>query len=95
MPKGTSRLSRERRWIVLAEDGRHSTLGRDTDPSEDEIMAAEQALVAQGLSGWVAITEGDYWSRRAKLNLLVVRRLGTPQVEFGVAAAIFESSRQR
>ncbi len=95
MPQAAKRAHRERRWIVLAEDGRHSTLGRDTDPSEDEIKAAERSLAAQALNGWLAIAEGDYWSRRAKVNLLMVRCLGAPQIEFNAAAAIFESLRRR
>jgi hypothetical protein len=95
MPQATKRVQRERRWIVLAEDGRHSTLGRDTDPSEDEIKAAERSLVAQALNGWLAVAEGDYWSRRAKVSLLMVRCLGAPHVEFDSAAAIFETLRRR
>ncbi len=33
------------------------TLGRHSDPSEEEISAAEQALRSQNLSGWLAIME--------------------------------------
>ncbi len=40
----------ETRWIVLGTDGRHVSLGR-TEPSEAEVMAASDALVAQQLSG--------------------------------------------
>lgn len=40
-----------RRWIILVEDGRYSTLGRASDPSEQEIRRAEEALREQGLSG--------------------------------------------
>jgi hypothetical protein len=85
----------ERRWVVLCEDGRHSTLGRYTNPSEGEIVAAERALVAQALSGWLAVAEGDYWSRRANLTLFMVRRLGSPRVAFETAAVNFERLRRR
>ena len=43
----------ERRWIVLGTDGRYVTLGRASDPSEEEIRRAETSLRAQGLSGWL------------------------------------------
>lgn len=39
----------ERRWIILAQDGRHVTMGRAAPPSEAEVEAAATALVAQGL----------------------------------------------
>jgi hypothetical protein len=42
-PKGA-----ERRWIILAQDGRHVTMGRAAPPSEDEVEAAAAALGAQG-----------------------------------------------
>ena len=45
----------ERRWIVLVLDGRYSTLGRHTDPTEEVILAAENGLCQAGLSGWLAV----------------------------------------
>ena len=47
----------ETRWIVLGIDGRHVSLGR-SEPSEAEVMAASDALAAQGLSGWLARMQG-------------------------------------
>ena len=32
----------ERRWIILAQDGRHVTMGRAAPPSEAEVEAARQ-----------------------------------------------------
>lgn len=93
--KAAKRSTRERRWIVLAEDGRHSTLGRDTDPTEAEIASTEQALAAQGLHGWLAVAEGDYWAKRGRVCLLVVRPLGAPQMAFDSAAEAFQTLRQR
>ena len=43
----------DRRWVILGPDGRYVTLGRATDPSENEIQSAEEALRAQGSSGWL------------------------------------------
>jgi len=51
-------MTRERRWVVIGEDGRHATLGWHTDPSEEEINAAEAGLVALRTGGWLAVTEG-------------------------------------
>jgi len=56
--------SAERRWIILAQDGRHVTMGRAAPPSEAEVQAAAAGLTAQGLAGWLATLDGDYWSRR-------------------------------
>ncbi len=47
------------RWIVLARDGRHSTLGRNTAPDDAEIAAACAALASIGLAGWLVRLEGD------------------------------------
>jgi hypothetical protein len=86
---------RERRWIVLGTDGRHVTLGRYSDPSEEEIQAAEQVLTAQGLAGWLAVLEGDYWRRRAMVSVMAVRPLAGPTSGFDEAVAAFEACRMR
>ncbi len=65
----------ERRWIILAQDGRHVTMGRAAPPSEAEIEAADAALTVQGLAGWLATLEGNYWSRR-RAALAPVQMLG-------------------
>ncbi len=77
--------SRERRWVVVAPDGRYVTLGRHSDPSEEEIAAAEQALRSQNLSGWLAIMEGNPWVGNAP-RLLEVRPLACPATAFAAAA---------
>jgi hypothetical protein len=64
----------ETRWILLGADGRHISLGR-TEPSEAEITAASDALAAQGLSGWLARMQGEYYSRR-KVTLEPLQRIG-------------------
>jgi hypothetical protein len=51
----------ETRWIVLGTDGRHVSLGR-TEPSETEIATANDALAAQGISGWLP---PSLWSQRS------------------------------
>ena len=41
----------DRRWIVLGEDGRIVTLGRATDPSEEEITQVEAVSDRRGWRG--------------------------------------------
>ncbi|MFM7688842.1 MAG: hypothetical protein ACKPAC_05210 [Alphaproteobacteria bacterium] len=57
------RTETKTRWIVLGTDGRYVSLGR-TEPSEAEIATASDALAAQGLSGWLARMQGDYYRRK-------------------------------
>ena len=64
----------ETRWIVLGTDGRHVSLGR-AEPSEAEIVTASDALATQGLSGWLARMQGDYYSR-ARVTLEPLQRIG-------------------
>ncbi len=84
MPTAKER-SRERRWIVLGTDGRYVTLGRASDPSEDEVRGAEEALRAQGLAGWLAVMEGNPHVGTAPC-LMEVRPLAGPSVSFAEAA---------
>ena len=85
--------ARERRWIVLGNDGRHVTLGRHTDPTEEEVLAAERSLAASGLAGWLAVMEGDYYAPRGRPSIMMVRPLATPAGAFEDAAAAFEAAR--
>ena len=83
--KSDPERSRERRWVVVATDGRYVTLGRDSDPSEEEIVTAERALRLQSLSGWLAIMEGSPWAGETP-RLLEVRSLASPATTFADAA---------
>ncbi|SFL05701.1 hypothetical protein [Falsiroseomonas stagni] len=85
----------ERRWIILAQDGRHVTMGRAAPPSEAEVEAAAAALVAQGLAGWLATLDGNYWSRR-RVVLAPVQMLGDgATLDWPAAIIAFEAARQR
>lgn len=86
-------MNRERRWVVISEDGRHATLGRHTDPSEAEIKAAEAALIASGTGGWLVVTEGVYYSLDA-MTVLQVRTLGTSAITWEDASSRFMSLRK-
>jgi hypothetical protein len=79
----------EVRWIVLTTDGRHVTLGRHTDPSEDEINVTEGAMAIQGVTGFLAIMRGGYYIR-SPVELMQVRPLaGADPEQWAAAAAAF------
>jgi hypothetical protein len=84
----------ETRWIVLGTDGRHVSLGR-TEPNEMEVLAASDALAAQGLSGWLARLQGDYYSR-GKVMLEPLQRIGADhKADWQAALAAFHAARHR
>ena len=84
----------EQRWIVLGADGRHVSLGR-TEPSEAQVKAASDALAAQGLSGWLARMQGDYYSRR-KVKLEALQRIGIAHdADWQAALSAFHAARHR
>ncbi len=88
------RIETETRWIVLGADGRHVSLGR-TEPSEAEIVTASDALAAQGLSGWLARMQGEYYSR-GKVMLEPLQRIGAEhEADWQAAVAAFHAARQR
>jgi hypothetical protein len=84
----------ETRWMILGADGRHVSLGR-TEPSEPEVVAASDALAAQGLSGWLARMQGYYYSRR-KVTLEPLQRIGIAHdADWQAALAAFHAARRR
>lgn len=78
------------RWLILGEDGRHITLARKSAPSEDEILAAEKAMMSQGVSGWLVVLGGEYY-RKTKPTVTMLRSLCTPRRPFDAALADFEA----
>ena len=82
--------NREHRWVVVGEDGRFVTVGRHTDPSEDEILSTESALRSAGLAGWLAVMQGSPYAREVP-RLLMVRPLAAPTFGFEKAAAAFSA----
>ena len=81
--------SSDRRWIVLLEDGRYSTLGRARDPDEDDIARAEERLVGQGLAGWLSIQSHSQYAEGSPPEVMEVRPLGKPTSAFADAVAAF------
>jgi hypothetical protein len=88
------RTQTESRWIVLGTDGRHVSLGR-SEPSEAEVASASDALAAQGLSGWLARMQGEYYSR-SSVMLEPLRAIGVaPEANRQAALSAFHAARQR
>jgi glucokinase len=84
----------ETRWIVLGTDGRHVSLGR-TEPTEMEVLAASDALAAQGISGWLARMHGEYYSRR-KVTLEPLQRISAAHdADWQAALTAFHAARHR
>jgi len=85
----------ERRWIILAQAGRHVTMGRAAPPTETKVEAATAALAAQGLAGWLATLDGSYWSRR-RVTLASAQMLGDgATLVWPAAISAFKADRQR
>jgi hypothetical protein len=88
------RTQTESRWIVLGTDGQHVSLGR-TEPSEAGVASASDALAAQGLSGWLARMQGNYYSR-GKVTLEPLERIGAEhETDWEAALSAFLAARHR
>lgn len=82
------------RWIILASDGRHSTIGRETAPDDTALAAAGSALAGIGLAGWLVRLEGDYWARRKPVALTMIQPLAhAGDADWPAAVAAFEATR--
>jgi hypothetical protein len=88
-----SKQVRERRWLVVAEDGRHVTLGRHSDPSDDEIAEAGRRIDALGLAAWLVISEGGYYNR-TKVTLMMVRSITAAQGDWVAAETRWQEHRK-
>ena len=82
--------ARDPRWVLLAETGEYSTLGRHREPDDDDIAAAETALARSGRSGWLVVMSHSVHSRTAP-ELMMVRPLRDPQTPFADAVQAFRS----
>ncbi len=79
---------------MLANDDRHSTLGRDTAPDDVEVAAAGAALASMGLTGWLVRLDGDDWSRRKPVVLTMIQPLAhAAEADWPAAVAAFEALR--
>ena len=77
----------ERRYLVVASDGRHVTIGRAVDPADEELAKAGARLDADGLAGWYVLSEGDYWRVGVEIAWLPLRRITSLPGNWDAAAA--------
>ena len=76
----------DRRWVIVSEDGRYTTIGRSSDPTETEIQEAEDAMRRQGMAGWLAIMSGSAYGAEVP-SLMNVRPLASPTKSWTDASA--------
>ena len=86
------RNAKDPRWVLLAENGDFSTIGRHSEPDDNEIAAAEAALERGGISGWIAIMSGSIYKRSVP-DLVMVRALRQPLTPFDTAVRAFHQRR--
>ena len=90
-PKGSAR---EKRWLIVAEDGRHSTIGRHTDPTESEIILSGQRLDEMELAGWLAVLNGPSYGNNP-VSLLMVRPIARKTGEWAAAEMRWHEQRAK
>jgi len=84
-----------KRWMIIAEDGRHVTLGQHRSPTEEEIGQVTASLSAHGLGGWLVLGNGDYYQIRKPFDLENVRQVSDGQVPWEVVETRFRDLRSR
>lgn len=83
---------REKRWLVVTEDGSHATLGRHTDPAEHEIAEIGRRCDQLGLAAWLAVSEGRYHSRD-RMSLMMVRPITEKVADWPEAERLWNERR--
>jgi hypothetical protein len=76
------------RWIILTEDGHINTIGRHTEPSQEDIDGAENAMEAAGVRGWLALMDRSAHAA-GQPEFTMVREMRGPKVSFQEAVARF------
>ena len=76
--------SRERCWLVVADDGTHSIIGRHSDPSKEELDGFAAQVDRRGLTAWLVVSEGVYFSQEP-VTLMVVRRISAADGDWATA----------
>jgi hypothetical protein len=85
---------REKRWLVLSQDGRHTWLGRHRDPDSSDIEQAAEGLARQGITGWLAVSEGVYYDASQVITVMIVKPLHG-EGDFESAVEAFQAERRR
>lgn len=74
-------MTRDPRWVLLAENGDCSTVGRHREPEAEDIVRFEATLAAQGLGGWLAVASNSFHAT-AFPEIVMERVLGSPKTSF-------------
>ena len=82
----------ERRYLLVSEDGRHTTLGREVEPDQEALDTAAEGLDSLGMAGWLVLSEGRYYSGEV-VALLPIRRLTTRSGDWEATAVEFHRRR--
>lgn len=85
--------ARVRRYLLIAQDGRHTTLGRHTEPDDETLDTAAEGLDSLGLAGWYVLAEGRYYASEDSVALLPIRRLTATEGDWEAAVAAFHRRR--
>jgi len=78
--------AKDPRWIVLAQDGRYSSVGRQREPDAEDIARIEEGLRQAGVGGWLAVISQSAYAPGVP-EVVEVRPLGEP-------AGAFEDAKQ-
>mgnify|MGYP003366633005 CR=1 FL=1 len=84
-----------KRWMIIAEDGRHATLGQYRCPTEEEISRVAASLSANRLGAWLVLGDGDYYQIRRPFELEKVRQVSESEVSWEVAETRFMDLRSQ
>ena len=76
-------LAVDRRYLMIGQDGHHSVLGRQTEPSDETLATATAGLDVLGMAGWCVLSEGRHGAPGDRLALLPIRRLHNPRRQLG------------
>lgn len=80
-------MTRDPRWILLAENGDCSTVGRHREPEAKDIARFEAALAERGLGGWLAVA-ADSFHAPTFPEIVMERALGNPTASLEEAVMI-------
>ncbi len=80
--------AKDPRWIVLAEDGRYSNVGRHREPDAEDIARIEDGLRQAGIGGWLAIMSQSAYDSGLP-EVVDIRVFGAPAVAFTAAKDAF------
>lgn len=85
----------EVRWLLIVQDGYHTTLGRHRDPEPEDLVLVASQLDAQQLAGWLAVSKGDYWDGEREPEVMMVRRLSEADGDWDAALTMWRGARRK